>query len=269
MTGRLGVSNLAWLPDQAPAALGMIARLGADGVEVAPTRVAPWGSLDASAVAEYRRHVEGEGMVVCSLQAILFGRDSLQLLAGEPAFQALAEHMRHVAEVAHGLGAGVAVLGAPRNRIRGALGIAEAEALAARRLRVLGDIVADAGLAIGLEPVPAEYGADFMLRAVDVRRVVALCGHPAVRTHLDCACVMLGGDAIEDEIAATGPSLAHYHIAEPGLGPFDRPACAHGEAAAALGAIAYQGWRVIEMREQPSGLAAVAAAVGFARHTYH
>lgn len=269
MTGRLGVSNLAWSPDQTRAALGMLARLGADGVEVAPTRIAPWDSLDASAVTEYRRQVEGEGMVVGSLQAILFGRDGLQLLAGEAAFEALAEHMRRVAGVAHGLGAGVAVLGAPRNRIRGALGIAEAEALAARRLGVLGDIVADAGLVIGLEPVPAEYGADFMLRAGDVRRVVALCGHLAVRTHLDCACAMLGGDAIADEIAATGPGLAHYHVAEPGLGPFDRPTCAHGPAAAALGAIAYRGWRVIEMREQPSGLAAVEAAIGFARRHYH
>ena len=264
----LGVSNLAWTPEQTTDALALLARLGVTGIEAAPTRIAAWDRLDAAAVAGYRRRVEDAGLRVCSLQAILFGRPEVQLLADEAAFLAMAEHMRRVAEVAHGLGAGVAVLGAPRNRIRGGLPMAAAEVLAAERLRTLGDIAGAAGLTIGLEPVPAQYGADFMLLAADVRRVVGLCGHPAVRTHLDCACVMLGGGDIGTEIAATGAVLAHYHIAEPELGGFDAPVCAHGEAAAALAAMGYAGWAVIEMREQPSGLVAVERAVRFAQGIY-
>lgn len=265
---RLGVSNLAWAPEQTAEALSLLARLGVAGVEAAPTRIAAWHQLDAAAVVEYRRRVEDAGLRLCSLQAILFGRAEVQLLADEAAFLAMAEHMRRVAAVAQGLGAGVAVLGAPRNRVRGAMAMAEADALAAARLCALGDIAGPAGLTIGLEPVPAQYGADFMLRAADVRRVVALCGHPAVRTHLDCACVMLGGDDIGAEIAATGTGLAHYHIAEPELGAFDAPVCAHGTAAQALAATGYAGWAVIEMREQPSGLAAVERAIRFAQATY-
>ncbi len=268
MTARLGVSNLAWAPEQTTEALGLLAWLGADGIEVAPTRIAAWERLNAAAVAGYRARVEDAGLRVCSLQAILFGRPRDQLLADDAAFRALAEHMRRVAEVAEGLGAGIAVLGAPRNRNRGALGLLDAEALAAERLRVLGDIVGPAGLTIGLEPVPAQYGSDFLLRAGDVRRVVALAGHPAVRTHLDCACVMLGGDDIGAEIAATGAGLAHYHIAEPELGPFAAPVCAHERAAASLAAAEYAGWAVIEMREQPDGLDAVDRAVRFARQVY-
>ncbi len=272
MTGpgslRLGVSNLAWTPERAAEALELLARLGVMGIEAAPTRIADCDQLDAAAVAGYRRQVEDAGLRVCSLQAILFGRPDVQLLADEAAFLAMAEHMRRVAAVAEGLGAGVAVLGAPRNRTRGALAVAEAEALAAERLRVLGDIAAPAGLTIGLEPVPARYGADFMLRATDVRRVVDLCGHPAIRTHLDCACVMLGDDDIGAEIAATGPRLAHYHIAEPELGTFDAPVCAHGAAAAALAAAGYAGWAVIEMRERPDGLAALGRAIRFAQGAY-
>jgi len=263
----LGVSNLAWAPEQTAEALELLARLGVAGVEAAPTRIAPWDQLDAAAVAAYRRRVEGAGLRVCSLQAVLFGRPDVQLLADGAAFLAFSEHMRRVADVAQGLGAGVAVLGAPRNRTRGARPMAEAEALAAERLRALGDIAGPAGLAIGLEPVPAQYGADFMLRAADVRRVVGLCGHPAVRTHLDCACVMLAGDDIGAEVAATGAGLAHYHVAEPGLGSFDAPVCAHGAAAVALAAMGYSGWAVIEMREQPGGLAAVERAVRFAQGT--
>ncbi len=268
MTARLGVSNLAWAPGETAAALGLLARLGVEGIEAAPTRIAGWDRLDAAAARGYRTQVEDAGLRVCSLQAILFGRPDVQLLADPAAFDALSEHMRQVAEVAEALGAGVAVLGAPRNRARGALPPAEAEALAAERLRVLGDIAAPAGLVIGLEPVPARYGADFMLRAADVRRVVAAAGHRAVRTHLDCACVALGGDEIGAEVAATGAGLAHYHAAEPDIGPFDAPVCAHAEAAAALDGIGYGGWTVIEMREQPSGLDAVERAVRFAGQAY-
>jgi len=265
---RLGVSNLAWAPEQTAQALGLLAWLGADGIEVAPTRIAAWERLTAAAVTQYRALVEDAGLRVCSLQAILFGRPKDQLLEDEPAFLAMAEHMRRVAEVAQLLGAGVAVLGAPRNRNRGTLALHDAEALAAERLRLLGDIAGPAGLTIGLEPVPAQYGADFLLRADDVRRMVARAEHPAIRTHLDCACVMLGGDDIGAELTATGAGLAHYHIAEPELGPFAEPVCAHDAAAAALAAIDYGGWAVIEMREQPDGLDAVDRAVRFARRTY-
>jgi sugar phosphate isomerase/epimerase len=268
MTARLGVSNLAWAPGEAAAALGLLARLGVEGIEAAPTRIADWDRLDAAAARGYRAQVENAGLRVCSLQAILFGRPDVQLLADPAAFGRLAEHMRQVAAVAEALGAGVAVLGAPRNRARGALPPADAGTLAAERLRVLGDIAAPAGLTIGLEPVPAQYGADFMLRAAEVRRVVAATGHPAVRTHLDCACVMLGGDEIGTEVAATGAGLLHYHAAEPDIGPFDTPVCAHEQAAAALDGIGYGGWTVIEMREQPSGLEAVERAVRFAARAY-
>lgn len=265
---KLGVSNLAWAPEQTDEALALLARHGVAGVEAAPTRIAAWDQLDTAAVAEYRRRVEDAGLRVCSLQAILFGHSDAQLLADDAAFRSMAEHMRQVAAVAHGLCAGVAVLGAPRNRSRGALAMADAEVLAAERLRVLGDITGLAGLTIGLEPVPPQYGADFMLRAADVRRVVALCEHEAVRTHLDCACVMLGGDDIGTEIAVTGDGLAHYHIAEPELGTFAKPVCAHAEAAMALDSAGYGGWVVIEMREQPEGLAALDSAIRFARETY-
>ena len=113
MTARLGMSNLAWAPGETAAALGMLARLGVEGIEAAPTRIADWDRLDAAAARGYRAEVEDAGLRVCSLQAILFGRPDVQLLADAAAFAALAEHMRQVAEVAEALGAGVAVLGAP------------------------------------------------------------------------------------------------------------------------------------------------------------
>ena len=265
---RLGVSNLAWAPEQAGEAMRRLAALGVAGVEVAPTRIAAWDRLRAAEVTAYRRMAEDAGLQVSSVQAVFYGRPELQLLGHAASFRAMAEHMRVAAAVAAGLGAGVAVFGAPQNRRRGEMGEGDAESLGAERLRVLGDIAADAGLVIGIEPAPPCYGADFLLHAASVRRLVAACGHRAVRTHLDTACVTLAGDRIEEEIAATGAGLAHFHIAEPELGGFGTPLPAHGLAALALRSSGYEGWVVIEMREQEAGLDAVETAVRFAREAY-
>lgn len=265
------MSNLAWAPADTPAALDRLAALGVQGIEAAPTRIAGWDDLTEGALAGYRRQAAAAGLQIPSLQALFFGRPGDQLLGDAAAFGTMAEHARRIAGMAGTLGAGIAVFGAPRNRTRGALPEADAEDLAAVRLHILGHIAQAAGLVIALEPVPACYGADFLLRAADVRRLVRRCGHPAIRTHLDSACVVLAGDGLADEIAATGSGeggLAHYHIAEPGLGPFDAPSCPHAAAGDALRQAGYAGWLVIEMREQPGGLAAVETAVRLAWQAY-
>ncbi len=268
---KLGVSNLAWAPADTPAALDRLAALGVQGIEAAPTRIAGWNRLTQGALAGFRHQAAAVGLQIPSLQALFFGRPSDQLLGDAAAFAAMAEHTRRIAAIAETLGATVAVFGAPRNRIRGTLTEAAAEELAAARLQTLGAIAQAAGLVLALEPVPACYGADFLLHAADVRRLVRRCGHPGIRTHLDSACITLAGDGLAHEIAATGAGeggLAHYHIAEPGLGPFDSPSCPHAAAGDALRQVGYGRWLVIEMREQPGGLAAVETAVRLARQAY-
>ena len=266
---RIGISNLAWPPDQAAQALVLLQSLGVAGVEVAPTRIADWGDLKDPILHAYRRSIESAGLVICSLQAILFGRPELQLLSDDFSFSPMVEHLRRVGHIAQALGAGVAVFGAPHNRLRGSLPPREAEDLAAERLRVLGEVAMAAGLTLGIEPIPAQYGADFLLRAEDVRRVVAMVSHDGVGVHLDSACVGLGGDDLAAEIATTGGGLKHYHVAEPNLGAFEAPWCGHAGAARALERQGYSGWKVIEMREQPSALDAIRTAVAFAKDCYH
>jgi sugar phosphate isomerase/epimerase len=245
-----------------------LAALGVTGIEVAPTRIAAWDVLSVEVLTAYKRAATAAGLAIPSVQAIFFGRPDDQLLGETAAFRRMTEHMRRIGDIAGVLGAQIAVFGAPRNRNRGTLREDEAQKLAVERLRVLGDIAQAAGLALGLEPVPIQYGADFLLRAADIRRLVASCAHPGVRPHLDAACVTLSGDAIADEIIATHSDLAHYHIAEADLGPFEAPICPHEQAAGALREIGYNGWCVIEMREQNNGFAAVEAAVQFAHRVY-
>jgi sugar phosphate isomerase/epimerase len=266
---RLAVSNLAWPADQEEITLGWMAGHGVQGVEVAPTRVADWTALTAGLVAEYRARLSAAGLVASSLQAILFGRSELHLLGEAASFAGLCDHMRRVVDIAAALGAGVLVFGSPRNRQRGNLTEAEAWLRGRERLPLLGEIAAAAGVAIGIEPVPAFYGNDYLTGWSDVLRMVQEVDHPGIRVHLDNGCVALGGDSIGDAVTQSNGWLAHFQAAQPELGGFDQPIENHHAAAAALRTCGYDQWVAIEMREQSEDpIGAVKTAVNAIRALY-
>ncbi len=266
---RLGVSNLAWAPDAEGRAFALLAERGAQGVEVAPTRIAPWEDLTPTRLHAFRRGCEAAGLAVSSLQAVFFGRPEVALLGPDEAFESMCAHMRLLARIAAALGAQVAVFGAPKSRLRGAMPVDQAMALAAERLRVLGAIAAEGGLTLALEPVPPVYGADFLNHWRDIVSLVQQTEHPNVRAHLDTACVFLAGDDPPEAIATAIPLLAHYHMAEPELGPFTTPVCDHAAAGRALDAAGYDRWVVIEMKQGTGdGLDQVATAIDYARAHY-
>jgi sugar phosphate isomerase/epimerase len=248
---RLAVSNLAWPSGQEDAAYELLASLGVPGVEVAPTRLGPWNAWPVARLVEHRAKFAAAGLVVSSLQAILYGRIEPQLLGDASTFRHMHEHMRLVAEIAAALGATALVFGSPRNRRRGEMPAERAGELARERLYLLGDVVMDAGAVLAIEPVPAAYGGDFLGSWREVLRLVEDVNHPGVRVHLDTAGVGLAGDSIGDAVAACKDRIAHFHAAQPHLVAFSPPERNHAEAAAALNAIGYDKWLSIEMREQP------------------
>jgi sugar phosphate isomerase/epimerase len=263
----IAVSNLAWPLAQEAAAFALLGANGVQGVEVAPTRIAPWDDLDAPVLADYRRRIADAGLAVSSLQAILFGRPDLQLLDDDPG--PLIAHISRVVRIAAALGARVLVFGAPRNRLAGPLTAEAANARACTRLAALGAIAAAEGVVIGVEPVPAAYQGEFLTTWQEVHAMVKAVAHPGIGVHLDTACVMLGGGSIGEAIVACAPSLCHFHVAEPELATFESPKADHAAAAAALAAVGYRGWRSVEMREPPvDPLGAVGHAVAFASKTY-
>lgn len=266
---RLSVSNLAIPASAGPEAWAALAAAGVAGVEVAPTRWAPWAELDSQHLAARRASLAAEGLAVSSLQAIFYGIEGLSLLGPAEAFAAMRQQVAVLGRMAAGLGAGVAVFGAPRQRSRGGLSPEAAFALGADRLGILAETAWAEGLIIGLEPVPADYGNDFLPSWQEVLAMVRAVDHPGLRVHLDTACVALGGGDIAEAVRACAPWLAHFHAAEPKLAGFAAPVAPHAAAAAALHDAGYGGWIAIEMLEQPQApLHALAEAVRFVRDAY-
>jgi len=266
---RIAVSNLAWPTEDSAEALSVLSKVGVQGVEVAPGRIAPWDGLDRTVVHDYRSTIEDAGLVVSSMQAIFFMVPTAQLLSDTESFQSMTTHLRRVGELAAQLGASLAVFGAPKNRSRGDLSVEAANDMVRIRLRSLGDVASDVGLTIAVEPVPEAYGGDILTTANEVIDVVSDVDHPAIRVHLDTGCVLLGGGIIGDAVRRAEASLVHFHAAEPNLGDFAAPVARHEDAAAALPSRAYEGWVAVEMLGRGAGqIVAMETAARFAVATY-
>ena len=266
---RLAISNLALPQLIMPGVLRDIHAVGVQGIEVAPTRVAPWADLSDDRLDDYRLILADHGLVVSSLASLFFNTKGVNLLGDHAAFERMRGHLQRVAAIGQRLGTTIGVFGSPQNRLRGALSTAAAAELGCARLRQLADTVAVEGFALVLEPVPAGYGGDFLPSAAEVIAMVKAVDHPGLRVHLDTGGVLLGGDRIADAVMAAGTSLGHFHIAEPGLGPFHNPVAEHANAADSLQKTGYDGWLAIEMLEQTlNSLPAAIEAIRVARHFY-
>jgi D-psicose/D-tagatose/L-ribulose 3-epimerase len=266
---KLGVSNLAWDPTATDQAFELLRNYGAEGVEVAPTRIAPWDDLGPSELKSYRDKLRRAQLSACSLQAILFNRPQAQLLGDGDRFENLCNHMHHVGKVATALDTRIVVFGAPSNRSRGVLSIENATDLALTRMRVLGDIAAEYDYQIAVESVPEYYKSDFLTRISEVESFVDACGHPNVALHFDIACVTLAGD---DPVACVGDvagKIVHFHAAEPDLGSFIHPKCDHGNVGRILQRGHYSHWIVIEIRQiDGNGLLSVQSALAAVKEFY-
>ena len=263
---RVSVSNIAWPGEMDEAAYALLAGAGVRGIEVAPTRVWPgWEGMTAESVRAVRERMEGAGLRVSSLQAVLFQKPELQMFGEGEAF---AEHLRYCAGLAAALGAGAVVLGAPKNRDRGTLSEEEAFARAVEVLRPVAETYAEAGVALCVEANPEQYACNFVTRGAEAAALVRAVGSMGLRLHLDTACAALARESIAELVRENGDVLAHFHASEPMLGDFATPSEEHARAAEALRAVGYEGWVAVEMRAQEDALASLQVAVEFAMRTY-
>jgi sugar phosphate isomerase/epimerase len=266
---KLGISNLAFAETGADDQLSSLYGLGFKGVEVAPTRIAPWADLSDDRLQDYRDSLAEHGLSIPSLQAIMFGVDGVALLGEVDDFTRMTAHFRTVSAIGHTLGAKVAVFGAPKQRSKGGLSDADAFDLGSTRLLELARIAYEHGMSIGLEAVPSAYGCDFLLSWQEVKRMVQAVDHPGLKVHLDVSCVELGGGDIAEAIRACAGQTVHFHAAEPQLRSFTSAVAGHEKASAALAETGYDGWVVVEMLEDAAaGKASLAVTANFVQSVY-
>lgn len=244
---RLAISNLAWPPEFDDDVRALLERRGVHGLEVAPMKYwagAPHVADDA--IRAFREYWLESGIQVVALQGVLFGHPSLQLFGTSAEQDAFVAHFRGISRLAGLLGAGVIVLGAPKNRLRRSLPVSEAMHVAANVLRRLALDASDHGTTICIEPNPPEYGGDFVLDGAEALRLVREVDHAGFGLQLDAGATSIVRE--DDEMIATLASVArHYHVSEVGLVPVGSNTVDHMRMAGLLRRGRYAGWTSIEM----------------------
>ena len=253
---RLAFSSLAWSPAQDDAVRAMLVARGVTGIELTPFKYwAATPDVSANELATYRAAWSDAGISVVALQGILFGKPALQLFGSAEQRSALERHLAGMAMVAQSLGATVIVLGAPQNRLRGALSEEAAVASAAPALRRIGDAYVAHGCVLCVEPNPARYGGDFVRDLAEARRLVEVVAHPGFALHLDAGALAINDEADEDVVAAAR-TARHVHISEVDLAPVGAGSVDHRRMGRLLREAGYDGWVSIEMKPvEPAKLA--------------
>ena len=269
-TLKLACSNLAWEPQRLHEALAVLQREGFSGVEVAPTH--QWGDWEHATVQraqELRRTLSARGMSIPALQSILFKRHELKLF-DRYCWPDLVLHMEHVARLAQVLGAGVLVLGAPRQRRIDSYAASNPMDLAADILMVLAKVCHHHEVVLCIEPNARRYGCDFIWETEQAVELVRRVAHPGFGLHLDAAAMSLEGESPADTIRNLNPSaIRHYHVSEPDLKGLSHSAVPHCEALEALAEIGYDGWVSLETTDMPDFEKSVHRLANWTRNYLH
>jgi D-psicose/D-tagatose/L-ribulose 3-epimerase len=267
---RIGMSNIAG-PEKANEALfDLLAEEGAHGVELAASLIWP-EPVDATSQerAQLRKSIEGRGLAVLGLHALLFARQELQLLATGQNREHVVDYLKKTVDLCADLGGQSLVLGGPKNRKRGDLPMPQAMQRGAAILRELGDYAATRGCFFSLEALPAP-GCDFITNLHECLDLAQKAGTPGVKPHFDTgAASVTDKDTPEKWLTAYLGQVAHCQVNDFDLlAPGAQNTALHVQWAKLLKNSGYQGWLSIEMRRSATPELTVREAIRFVRSTY-
>ena len=232
---RLSISNIAWDPAEDEAVAALLAARGIDAIDIAPGKYFPDPAAAGEAdILRVRQWWRARGIDIVGMQSLLFGTTGLNLFGPEPVQDAMLAHLGAVCRIGAGLGATRVVFGSPKNRDRGDLDNDAAMAAALPFFARLGDIAAECGVTICLEPNPARYGANFMTTTPATAEVVTRLGHPAIRMQLDTGALAINGEDAAAELQRCAALVGHIHASEPDLVPLGDGDTDHAAAAVAI-----------------------------------
>lgn len=267
---RLAVSSIAWSKEEEPAVAKRLQDLGVTAVEVVPGSVAE--DLTTAApeqLNEYKRFWADHGVEIVAMQALLFGHPELTVFENKATQTRTTDYLSRIMETGAKLGAKAFVFGSPKNRLVGNLSPAEIEEAAEQFVRAVAGSAERLGVAFCLEPVPTDYGADWLTTTLAAAECVGKQDRAGLRLNLDTGCLTITGDDPTTVIPKTLPVTGHVHLSEPNLAPLGAGGTNHEVIAANLQSAGYDGVVSIEMKASESeNLEQVSRAIEFVKKTY-
>lgn len=249
---RVAASQLAWHPAEEAGIADLFGRLGVTGVELAPTKVfAAPAEAAPDEVRRYRASWNDRGVEVVAMQALLFGHPEFALFGTDADRERMGDYLARIIALGGALGAGALVFGSPGNRRRGELAREAALEIASAFFRRMGEVAADHGTILCIEPNPPHYACDFVTTVAEGAELVDRVAHPGFGLHLDAGGMTLNGETPADVVPPALSRVRHFHVSEPQLAPIGEGGTDHAAMADALRGAGYAGWVSVEMK--PAG----------------
>ncbi len=268
---RIALCNEVLAPMSLEQQCELAARLGYDGLEIAPFTLSDTPDQISSAeAARIRRTVEASGLVVTGLHWLLVKPDGLSLTAPDAAIRARTiAIMTRLTTLCAELGGTVLVHGSPKQRDI-APGDTHAIALARVRdgLTQVAQAAADAGVIYCIEPLSRRETA-VINTVAEAADLVQAINHPQLRTMIDCSAA---GQTEADDIPAlidrwlpTG-LIAHIQVNDPNRRGPGQGEMKFAPILAALKRHGYDKTLAVEPFDySPDGPGVAAFAVGYLR----
>lgn len=246
---RLGFSGLYFGP-RLEQTLPWLPRLRLHGYQGAELPVV---GASAAAVAEARQRLQGEGLAATAVGFATVDADPLAPTAAGRS--AAVDHLVRLAEAARALGADVLAgpIHSAYGRFSEAPPTADEFARCTEVLRAAGERAAPLGVRLAIEPLN-RFECYFLNTAAACAALVEAVGHPAVVGALDTHHAHLEEDDLRLAITRSRGTLGHVQLSENHRGTPGRGQVDFGAVLAALDAIDYRGWLVIEAfsRQDPA-----------------
>lgn len=217
---KISISNLAWDVDQDPMIAELLKEYGINAIDIVASKYFKnIIDADVSEIKAVRRWWGDRGIAITGMQSLLYGTSGLNIFGNMAARQAILEHLEAVCRIGEGLGASRLVFGSPKNRDRSTLTNEAIQAVANDFFRHLGDIAANHGVLICLEPNPTSYGANFMTNSIETAAVVRSVAHPAIRMQFDTGALTINAEEPFEILGQYALLVGHVHLSEPHLLP--------------------------------------------------
>ena len=221
-----------------------VAKLGFDGIEIAPFNIAE--SVDDVSAArrkELRDIAAGEGIEIVGLHWLLLSPAGMHLTTPDASVRATTvRYLQSLVRFCGDLGGSVMVLGSPKQRdIVDGDNPADAAKRAIEGLREVGPVCAERGVKLLLEPLhPAE--TTFLQTVEEARSLVEEIDQSHIGFMVDCKAMSGMPRGIVGTIAEHAAAAGHFHANEPsGLGP-GMGDLNFGPILSALEESGYEGW---------------------------
>ncbi len=246
---KVSVSDIAWKPEEDGEMYRFLSENGADGVEIAPTRIFhnPYDNLvRASLYADMLKN--RYGLKVSSMQSIWRGVER-NIFGSRSDREYLLAYTGKAVKFAGAMGIKNMVFGCPSNRkVPRGMEREEAAEIAAGFFAQARDMARREGTVIALEPNPVIYGTNFLNTGLETFLFVRQNRRPGLGVNLDTGALIYNGEDLSI-VRKYRKYINHIHISAPGLEPVeDLPF--YGDLRWILRDIKYDGWVSVEMSQK-------------------